>query len=178
MTTERRLGRVGRRSLGAESGERGAALVEFALVLPLLLTVVLGGISGGTVLSRKETLTHAAREGARYGAIVAKTQCQPTSQCGGSTWAQLVQSVVVARSQGLASTSQVCVALVTGAGTVVDGNADFTTRTDGTSCYDDGGADGLPRVQVAVTRTGDKLSAVFFQIPVTLSAAATARFEQ
>jgi Flp pilus assembly protein TadG len=152
--------------------------VEFALVLPLLLMIVLGGISGGSVLSRKETLTHAAREGARYGAIVAKTQCQPTSQCGGSTWAQLVQSAVVARSQGLVSSGQVCVALVTGSGTVVDGNPDFTTRSDGTSCYDDGGADGFPRVQVAITRTGDKVNTVFFQIPVTLSAQATARFEQ
>jgi Flp pilus assembly protein TadG len=159
-------------------GERGAALVEFALVLPLLLTIVLGGISGGTVVSRKQTLTHAAREGARYGAIVAKNQCQPTSNCGGSTWAQLVQSAVVQRASGLVSSSQVCVALVTGSGTVVDSSSDFTTRSDGTACYSDGGADGQPRVQVTITRTGDGINAVFYQFPVTLSVQATARYEQ
>lgn len=147
-------------------------------MLPLLLTIVLGGITGGTVLSRKQTVTHAAREGARYGAIVAKNECQPTSNCGGLTWAQLVRSVVVQRSNGLASNSQVCVALVTGTGTVVDANPDFTTNTDGTACYSDGGADAQPRVQVAVTRTGDKINAVFYQFPVTCSAQSTAKFEQ
>jgi hypothetical protein len=33
-------------------------------------------------------------------------------------------------------------------------------------------------VQVTITRTGDKVNVVFFQIPVTLAAQATARFEQ
>jgi Flp pilus assembly protein TadG len=159
--------------------ERGAALVEFALVLPLLLAVVLGGISGGTVASRKQTLTHAAREGARYGAIVAKDECRPTSNCGGLTWAQLVRSAVIQRSGGLVSnTNQVCVALVTGSGTVVDADPDLTTNSDGTRCYDDGGADGQPRVQVKVTRAGEKINAVFYQFPVTLVAESTARFEQ
>jgi Flp pilus assembly protein TadG len=158
--------------------ERGGALVEFALVLPLLLTIVLGGISGGTLLSRKQTLTHAAREGARYGAIVASTECQPTSRCGGLTWAQLVRSVVLQRAGSIGSTSQVCVALVTGTGTVVDANPDFTTRSDGLPCYSDGGTDGSTRVQVTITRSGDKINAVFYQVPVTISIETTVKFEQ
>jgi Flp pilus assembly protein TadG len=171
-----RHGRPARRRTRRD--EHGGALVEFALVLPLLLTIVLGAISGGSLLSRKQTLTHAAREGARYGAVVASTECQPTSRCGGLTWAQLVQSVVLQRSGSIGSTSQICVALVTGTGTVVDADPGFTTRSDGLPCYSDSGADGSTRVQVTITRSGDKINAVFYQIPVTISVETTAKFEQ
>ncbi|MDQ4501870.1 pilus assembly protein [Sinomonas sp. ASV322] len=45
--------------------ERGAAAVEFALVLPVLLVLVLGIIDFGRALSAQQTLTNAARVGAR-----------------------------------------------------------------------------------------------------------------
>jgi Flp pilus assembly protein TadG len=45
--------------------ERGAAAVEFALVLPLLVTLVFGIVQAGLALNTKLTLTHAVREGAR-----------------------------------------------------------------------------------------------------------------
>jgi Flp pilus assembly protein TadG len=45
--------------------ERGAELVEFALVFPLLLLVTLGIIDFGLLFQRYEVLTNAAREGAR-----------------------------------------------------------------------------------------------------------------
>lgn len=45
--------------------ERGAALVEFALVLPLLLVVIAGIVDFGFVFQRYEVITNAAREGAR-----------------------------------------------------------------------------------------------------------------
>jgi Flp pilus assembly protein TadG len=160
------------------ASERGAAFVEFALVMPLLFSLVFGGLTAGIVLSRKHNLTHAAREGARYGAVVPDSQCQPTSNCGGLTWAQLVRSVVVQRSVGTASNAQVCVALVTGsAGTVVNGDTQFTTKSDGTPCYSDGSGDPGKRVQVSITRTGESINAVFFRVPVTLTAEGTARFE-
>jgi hypothetical protein len=47
------------------SGESGAELIEFALVLPLLLLVMLGIIDFGFLFQRYEVLTNAAREGAR-----------------------------------------------------------------------------------------------------------------
>jgi Flp pilus assembly protein TadG len=162
----------------ASSRERGAAFVEFALVVPLLFSLVLGGLTGGIVLSRKQSLTHAAREGARYGAVVPQSQCDPTSNCGGLTWAQLVQSVVVQRSVGTTTNAQVCVSLVSGsAGTVVNGDAKFTTKPDGTACYADGSGDPGTRVQVSISRPGESINAVFFRLPVTLNAQATARFE-
>jgi hypothetical protein len=45
--------------------ERGAELVEFALVFPILLVVMLGIIDFGFLFQRYEVLTNAAREGAR-----------------------------------------------------------------------------------------------------------------
>jgi hypothetical protein len=47
------------------SGEAGAELIEFALVLPLLLLVMLGIIDFGFLFQRYEVVTNAAREGAR-----------------------------------------------------------------------------------------------------------------
>ena len=47
------------------SGERGAQIVEAALVLPLLLLVVLGILDFGVLFWRFESVTNAAREGAR-----------------------------------------------------------------------------------------------------------------
>lgn len=49
--------------------ERGAAAVEFALVLPLLMTLVFGIVSFGQAYNAKLGLTHAAREAARTVAI-------------------------------------------------------------------------------------------------------------
>ena len=45
--------------------ERGSQIVEGALVLPLLLLVVLGILDFGLLFWRFETVTNAAREGAR-----------------------------------------------------------------------------------------------------------------
>lgn len=45
--------------------ERGAAAVEFALLLPLLVMLLTGIIEFGLAYNAKLTLTHAAREGVR-----------------------------------------------------------------------------------------------------------------
>ena len=47
------------------SGDRGAAAVEFALVLPLLLVLIFGMIDFGRAYNQQITLTQLAREGAR-----------------------------------------------------------------------------------------------------------------
>lgn len=51
------------------SSDRGAAAVEFALLLPLVLVLVLGIIDFGGMLHARVTLTQAAREGARVAAL-------------------------------------------------------------------------------------------------------------
>jgi hypothetical protein len=49
--------------------ERGAELIEFALVFPLLLMVVLGIVDFGFLFQRLEVVTNAAREGARIAVL-------------------------------------------------------------------------------------------------------------
>jgi Flp pilus assembly protein TadG len=51
-------------------GERGAAVVDFVLVLVVLVPLVLGIVQVALVLHVRNTLTSAASEGARYAATV------------------------------------------------------------------------------------------------------------
>ena len=51
------------------SSEVGAELIEFALVFPLLLLVVMGIIDFGFLFQRYEVVTNAAREGARVAVL-------------------------------------------------------------------------------------------------------------
>lgn len=49
--------------------ERGAAAVEFALILPLLLVIVVGIVNYGDMLSVRQSVSQAAAEGARAAAV-------------------------------------------------------------------------------------------------------------
>lgn len=49
----------------AERGERGSVLVEFSLVFALFVLVLYGVICFGMILAAKNSITHAAAEGAR-----------------------------------------------------------------------------------------------------------------
>ena len=50
-------------------GESGAALLEFALVLPILLILLLGLIDFGLYFYNDLQLTHVARDAARYASV-------------------------------------------------------------------------------------------------------------
>lgn len=52
--------------------QKGQGLVEFALVLPFLLVLVVGIVEMGVILNRQITVVNAAREGARFGAYGAE----------------------------------------------------------------------------------------------------------
>jgi Flp pilus assembly protein TadG len=49
--------------------ERGAELIEFALVAPLLLFIIMGVVDFGFMFQRYEVVTNAAREGARIAVL-------------------------------------------------------------------------------------------------------------
>ncbi len=55
----------------ARKGKRGAALIEFVLVLPLFLTILLGTIDWGWFFVVREIAINATREGARAGSVAA-----------------------------------------------------------------------------------------------------------
>lgn len=54
---------------GERADERGAAAVEFALVVPFLLLIMFGIISYGYMLSFRQALSQGAAEGARAAAV-------------------------------------------------------------------------------------------------------------
>jgi Flp pilus assembly protein TadG len=93
---------VSRRSLARLRRDRGAAAVEFAIILPILMLVVFGVIQFGIALSRIEVYVSAAREGARYAAV----HCRPEAeQCT----SDMVQARVVAAAAGYSVATPVVV---------------------------------------------------------------------
>lgn len=78
-------------------GERGAAAVEFALVVPLLLVLVLGIAEFGRAYNIESVLAGAAREGARTMALKnsasdARTAVQAAAPTLGLTAGQITVS--------------------------------------------------------------------------------------
>lgn len=68
---------------GRLKSERGAELIEFALIFPLLLLVLVGMIDFGFLFQRYEVLTNAAREGARIAVLPNYTAADVQSRvCG------------------------------------------------------------------------------------------------
>lgn len=60
---------IGKRNGPPAHGQKGAAVVEFAVVLPLLLLILFGIIEFSFLLYDKAMLTNASREGARVGIV-------------------------------------------------------------------------------------------------------------
>ncbi len=78
MTNGLKLREMLRNGLARMAGAEAAAIVEFAVSLPLLIVLVVGIYDFGAAFNMKQELTNAAREGARYGST------QPTNDlCGG-----------------------------------------------------------------------------------------------
>ena len=66
--------RFSRRS--SDKHSRGAAAVEFALILPLFLAIVLGIVEFGRAMMVGQLVTNAAREGARLAVVSGTTNAQ------------------------------------------------------------------------------------------------------
>lgn len=69
----------GRRLRGLLRGERGTALIETAMTLPLLLLVSVGIFEFGRAYQTWQVLTNAAREGARVAVISGTTDADVRS---------------------------------------------------------------------------------------------------
>ena len=64
------------RKRGVRGGERGQALVEFAIIIPILLAVLLGIVEFARAWQIQQVVTNAAREGARVSVIATATDAQ------------------------------------------------------------------------------------------------------
>ena len=79
----------------ASTGQRSQALIEFALISPVLLLLVFGIIDIGRAVFYYDTLAHAAREGARE-AISASTPLPTDASVLAAVMQQLVGAPVTA----------------------------------------------------------------------------------
>jgi Flp pilus assembly protein TadG len=69
MTGARTLSRPARPGRRLLADQSGASAVEFALVMPLLVVMLMGIIDFGRVWNRQQVITDAAREGARWAVV-------------------------------------------------------------------------------------------------------------
>jgi hypothetical protein len=77
-------GKMIRKHQTKSKNESAQGMVEFALILPILLMIVLGVIEFGRLLFFYSSVTSASREGARYGSAVGNVNGVPRhSDCNG-----------------------------------------------------------------------------------------------
>ena len=110
--------------------DHGAATVEFALTLPLLMCLILGVITGGITLNQKIAVTNGVREGSRFGATLSVVSGCPSGPATMTCWLTQVADVTQAAAEGelnndVASRS-ICVAYVHPSETTIP--TDRTTR--------------------------------------------------
>ena len=94
-------------------GERGAAAVEFALVVPLLLILVLGIAEFGRAYNISTTLASAAREGARTMALQNSASEARTAAQGAATGISLSASQITVTPSSCPTSSTGSTTLVT-----------------------------------------------------------------
>lgn len=145
----------------------GAALVEAALVLPLLLMLTLGIWSTARAWNVHNVLDHAAREAARRGA--------PT--------ADATDSLAVARGEVVAASLtwndvNRCASIIKGGATIDADGGGGGGYFPPNPCLG-GGADPTTddRVQVSLEIPNYQLDFVFFSVTVNLRAQAVSRLE-
>jgi Flp pilus assembly protein TadG len=79
----------------ARRRERGAAAVEFAVVLPLFVTFIFGIIEAGRLMEAQQAVTAAARAGAREAALSNSTASSTTAASLGALKAAAISTVGV-----------------------------------------------------------------------------------
>ncbi len=154
-----------------QRAERGAAAIEFALVLPLLVMLLMGTVTGGMTYYQKISMADAAREAARFGATadVAKTP----------NWASTVRTRAVTAATGVLDPApapndpKVCVqfyktgVVATTAGECINAPTPPSSATAGTGCV----------VRVYASKPAS-LDIGIMSWPLTLDEEAFARYER
>ena len=144
--------------------DHGAVLVELVMVLPVLISVLLGTITSGQAYFQKIGVLEATREGARYGASLL-LGTGPTAM---ANWESSVRTRVAEQSGGALAAADVCAKLV--------------LPTGGTDCgsKDPSGASAestIHLVKVSATKS-TTIEFFFFRTTSTLNARLAARYER
>ena len=169
---------------------RGATIIEFAIVVPLLLALLNGIVTVGIAFNRRLAVTNGVREGSRYGATLSVAAAGASSSCSTTTimdcWLTQVANIVQQASEGQlgASTTgrEICVAYVYPNGTQATDSTRRLVRTgsgdviSSGTCFTDGRPASERRVQVRGARPAE-LQWVFASTHITLTGEAVTRFE-
>jgi hypothetical protein len=167
----------GRKSIPGQRKDRrdtGAAMVEMAVVLSLLVTMLVGTVTAAIAFSHQNSIENAAREGSRFAATFPDEIDQ--------VW--LASVIDVARAAGVGDLDTtvpgqfICVAFIPDTGSAIARREAGGVQTSSASqCYNDGLGSSGARVQV-VTGRDSEIQAVFFSIDLDLQAQAAARYER
>lgn len=153
--------------------ERGSTAVEFALVLPLLVMLLMGVVSGSLAYGDHVAVQNAVREGSRLGSAI------DYSTAGPSVWATSVRDrvrQVYFNSGSTLTTAQICVKLYSfdaaGAATAVP-NAEWIGGSCGTEpTPPDSPGDKTCAIKVWAAKGGSLTLGLLPSIPYTISARA------
>jgi Flp pilus assembly protein TadG len=146
--------------MGGERGSRGAAIVEAAIVMPLLLLLTFGIWTTARAWNVHNVLDHASREAARFGATTPvlteiETVAQGIIGSAAIDWDALVFCAAVVES---------------------DGTGDAPCITAGTEPGQDPTTD--DRVQVTILYPDYGMDFLFFSMTVDMGAQGVARLER
>ncbi len=139
--------------------DRGAALIEAALVLPFLLLLTFGIWTTARAWNINNTMEHASREAARYGATV-----DPWDSGASPGEVRAVADGDLASSAiDTSAISTVCIELIADGGASCDGAHTNSTGTD--------------QILVKLRYPNYKLEFLFFSATIDLEASAISRHE-
>ena len=134
-------------------------MVEFALVLPVLMVLILGLVSAASAWNQSQSMTHAGQVAARFGSTVP----WPSSTTDRDAWLDAIIDRSISTSTGAMSTGvggrAICVAYVDPAGAAPDKtvsrriNAAGTRTSATTECFSDSLGTTAKRVQVVMDRS-------------------------
>lgn len=147
-----------------ERDERGAALIEMALVLPFLLLLIVGIWATARAWNVHNVMDHAVREAARYGATIDPWDDGGTTDVctSGTSSQQVLRCVADEQLQAAAINPNlvqtICIDLDTNPCAV-------------------GNSSGNEKVAVSLTYPNYKIDFIFFSMTIDLNATAVSRYE-
>jgi Flp pilus assembly protein TadG len=151
-------------------------------VFPLIVMLIVGMVSVGVAYNHQLALSHAAREGGRFGSTLPVSNYSSMNDWLDAVAATAVDDATGTLGAGI-SGHYVCVAYVHPDGTLA---SDSTRRrvdtggavvyTDSATCFSDSRPASERRVQVAVARDTE-VNVVFFSSTLTLDSEGVSRFE-